>query len=147
MDTQLKVIVEGSLYNEFGKLTQHFIKHNLITTKGLAFLCNCFGNYTRPAPMRYIAVGTSSTAPALSNTALGNEIERKESDFKFTEGNSFLTTSITLLPDEGTGALTEAGIFNSSGVLFDRVTFPVINKGALDTFVISFRLTFKETTG
>ena len=31
-------------------------------------------------------------------------------------------------------------------ILFDRVTYPAINKGALDTYVMTFELTLKEGT-
>jgi hypothetical protein len=43
----------------------------------------------------------------------------------------------------GTGAITEAGIFNASsaGTLLCRTVFSVINKGALDTLVITWKVT------
>lgn len=144
MLSNISVIVTGQLFDESGNLKQKFVKHNLITNAGYDFLANCFGSYTRPAPMRYIAVGTGVTSPSLTDTSLNAELTRKETTFDYAYGNSFLTVGITLLPGEGVGALTEAGIINSDGVLFDRVTFPVINKGDLDTYVLSFNLYFVE---
>lgn len=144
MLSNISVIVTGQLFDADGNLKQKFVKHNLITNAGYDFLANCFGSFTRPAPMRYIAVGTGVTIPSLTDTALNSELTRKESTFDFASGSAFLTTGITLLPGEGTGALTEAGIFNSENILFDRVTFPVINKGDLDTYVLSFNLYFSE---
>lgn len=145
MQANIKVIVTGELFDVDGNLKQKFVKHNLITNSGYDFLANCFGNSTRPSPMKYIAVGTGSTTPALANTALQKELIRKAGDFSHQNGAKFLTLGITLSPYEGTGALTEAGIFNEDNVLFDRVTFPVINKGALDTYRISFNVYFEET--
>lgn len=145
MQANIKVIVTGELFDVDGNLKQKFVKHNLITSSGYDFLANCFGNSTRPSPMKYIAVGTGSTAPALANTTLQKELIRKAGDFSHQNGAKFLTLGITLSPNEGTGALTEAGIFNEDNVLFDRITFPVINKGALDTYRISFNVYFEET--
>ena len=144
MLSNISVIVTGELFDEDGNLKQKFVKHNLITNAGYDFLASCFGNYTRPAPMRYIAVGTGSTPPSLSDTELGFELARKDTTFDYAYGNTHLTIGITLLPGEGVGTLTEAGIFNSDNVLFDRVTFPVINKGDLDTYVLSFNIYFSE---
>lgn len=144
MQSNITVIVTGQLFDEDGNLKQKFVKHNLITYSGYAFLANCFGSFTRPSPMRYIAVGTGATAPALEDVALENEVTRKETTFDYANGSKFLAIGITLMPGEGTGALTEAGIFNTDNILFDRVTFPVVNKGDLDTYVISFNLEFAE---
>ena len=144
MQSDITVVVTGQLFDEEGNLKQKFVKHNLITNTGYTFLANCFGNYTRPAPMRYIAVGDGATAPTLEDIALESEITRKEASFDYADGSKFLAIGITLMPKEGTGALTEAGILNADNILFDRVTFPVINKGDLDTYVLSFNLEFSE---
>lgn len=144
MNANIKVVVTGELLDENGNLKQKFVKHNLITNSGYDFLANCFGNSTRPSPMKYIAVGTGTTAPALTDTKLKSELIRKTGDFSHGTGSKYLTLGISLLPNEGTGALTEAGIFNADNVLFDRLTFPVINKGALDTYRISFNVYFTE---
>ena len=44
---------------------------------------------------------------------------------------------------EGTGALTEAGIFNasSSGTMLCRTEFSVVNKGASDSMTITWTVT------
>ena len=144
MNANIKVVVTGELFDENGNLKQKFVKHNLITNSGYDFLANCFGNSTRPSPMKYIAVGTGTTAPALTDTKLKSELIRKTGDFSHGTGSTYLTLGISLLPNEGTGALTEAGIFNADNVLFDRLTFPVINKEALDTYRISFNVYFTE---
>ena len=60
--------------------------------------------------------------------------------------NKFFSFYVTFNAGEATGAITEAGLLNASsgGTLFDRVTFPVINKGALDIYNIDFTITFSE---
>ena len=44
---------------------------------------------------------------------------------------------------DATGALTEAGVFNaaSAGAMFDRVVFPVVNKGVDDSLTAVFTFT------
>lgn len=142
------VIVEGTLYDENMNIKQRFVKHNLITNAGYKFLADCMGNSTRPAALKYIAVGTSTTAPALADTALKAEKFRKACSYSYVSGNKYLSLEVTLNPGEATAALTEAGILTASsgGILFDRVTYPVINKDALDTYVVSFKITMSETT-
>ena len=146
LKNSIKVIVKGELFDENGDLKQRFIKHNLITNVGYDFLCNAFANATRPAAMEYIAVGTGTTTPALTDTALVTEIERLKAGYSHTASDKFLTLSATFAAGVATGALTEAGIFNaaSEGTLFDRITYPVINKEQLDSYVISFTILFNE---
>lgn len=143
METNIKVVVTGELLDSEGNLKQKFVKHNLITKSGYDFLASCFGS-TNPSPMNYIAVGSGSTAPTLNDTKLQNEITRKMGDSAHEVGNTFSSLGVTLLPNEGTGVLTEAGIFNADNVLFDRVTFPATDKGALDTYRVSFKIHFQE---
>lgn len=145
-NTNIKVIVCGELFDGDGNLKQKFVKHNLITSAGYDFLSDCMCNATRPAPLKYIAVGTGTTEPTLEDTAMESELIRKLCDYSHTSGDAFLALGVTLEPGEATGALTEAGILNASngGVLFDRLVFPVINKEPLDTYRISFTLLFKE---
>lgn len=142
----MNVTVTGELYDENMNLKQKFVKHNLIVDKGYDFISDCFGNSTRPAAMRYIAVGTGTAAPAATNTALGSEVLRKACTYTHTASSKFFTLNVTFNPGEASAALTEAGVFNatSGGSMFDRVTYPVINKDALDTFIVSFQVTLKE---
>lgn len=144
--TDIKVIVSGEVFDENGNLKQKFVKHNLITNAGYNFIADCFGATTRPSPMKYIAVGSGTTAPALTQTALVKQVLRKSATFSHATNAKSFTLSTTFYADEATASLTEAGIFNASsgGVMFDRVTFPVINKQALDVVVITFTLTFTE---
>ena len=143
---RLNVIVTGKLYDKDGNLKQMFVKHNLITNSGYEFLVNCLANETRPSAMRYIAVGKGTASPSSSNTALGSELFRKKCTYSYVSPNKFFSYNATFNAGEATGAITEAGLLNASsgGTLFDRVTFPVINKGALDIYNIDFTITFSE---
>nr|DAE40588.1 MAG TPA: tail collar fiber protein [Caudoviricetes sp.] len=120
--------------------------HNLITDAGIDFLANSFGNATRLSQMAYIAVGTGTAAAANSDTALGTELLRKSAGVTHTAGTTKVTVEATFSAGEATGALTEAGILNAStgGILFDRIVFPVINKGASDTVTFTFEITLSR---
>ena len=49
----------------------------------------------------------------------------------------------TFAAGTGTGAITEAGIFNDAvtGTMLCRTVFAVINKGSLDTLTITWKVT------
>ena len=93
--------------------------------------------------MSHIGVGTGTTASATGNTALVTEIARKAATFSHTTGTKTFQFEATFNAGEATGAITEAGVFNAStsGTLFDRVVFAVINKGADDTLTQRFTFT------
>lgn len=118
-------------------------KSNMVLNGGLDFLCNAFGSSSRPAIMNYIAVGAGTTAVATTDTKLSSEVLRKSASYSHTTGTAKLTLAATFNAGEATGALTEAGICNaaSGGAFFDRVVFPVINKGASDVLTVTFEIT------
>jgi hypothetical protein len=93
-------------------------------------------------PMTHMAVGTSNSAAALGDTALGTELTRQafDSATRVTNVTTFVTT---YAPGAATGALTEAGIFNgaSGGIMLCRTEFNVVNKAADDTMVITWTVT------
>lgn len=91
---------------------------------------------------RYIGIGTDSTAEAASNTALGTELSRHTGVVSYVSNAIFQVTA-TFAAGSGTGAIVEYGLFNSSsaGTLLSRDTESVINKGALDTLVVTAQMT------
>jgi hypothetical protein len=93
--------------------------------------------------MGWIAVGTGTTAAASTQTALVTEIKRNASAYAHTAGTKVFTFTASYAAGDATGALTEAGVFNaaSGGTMFDRVVFPVVNKGADDSLTAVFTFT------
>ena len=86
--------------------------------------------------------GGSPTAAA--NTALGTEIDRNGLAVSGgTATGAVVSYTGTWAPGDGTGALTEAGLFTASsgGVMLCRTVFPVVNKGADDTVTIVWDVT------
>jgi hypothetical protein len=100
--------------------------------------------------MGFMAVGSGSTAAAAGDTALGSQLgSRKALDSTTITGsnNEKVQYVCTFAAGEGTGAITEAGIFNasSSGDMLCRTVFSVVNKAADDTMVITWTVTLSAS--
>lgn len=115
---------------------------NLVVTTGKEWIAGRLNNPVPPI-MNYIALGTGTTAPVLTDTTLETEIYRQvvTTPGGAVSGNSLVFTQ-TVGAGSGTGALTEAGIFDlaAAGTMLSRVTYPVINKGASDTIAITWTI-------
>jgi len=100
-----------------------------------------------PTLPTHMAAGTGTPSPNSSAaTTLGTELVRValDSTAQGTGANdNDVIWTCTFGPAVGTGAWTEAGIFNagSNGVMFCFTTFLVVNKAAGDTIVIIWTLT------
>lgn len=114
---------------------------NMVVTAGLAFIANRMVE-TVANLMSHMALGSGTVAPALANAALGAELGRAPIATASSLG-PVATYTATFNPGVATGAVTEAGIFNSDtvGTMLNRVTFPVVNKGAGDTLAVSWTVT------
>ncbi|QDR81336.1 hypothetical protein [Sporomusa termitida] len=119
-------------------------KDNIIVSTGFDAICDSLGKTSgRPAAFGYIALGTGTAAPALSQSALVSEIARQAATYAHVAGTQVMTFSSTFEPGAATGAISEAGVFNgaSAGTMLDRVLFNVINKGENDTLTAQFQFT------
>ena len=127
-----------------------FIK-NTITNAGLAVISGLVGNTGSQTAFTYLAVGTSSTAPAASQTTLGGEISTNGlgraaatvSRVTTTQTNDTLRL-LKAFAVSGTSTVEEAGMFNasSSGVMLNRAltaTKPVVNG---DTLTVTYDVKF-----
>ena len=143
----LCAIWEISVFDELGNLKQKEVKKNLIVNNGYDLVLDClFKSSDRPSVANYIAIGTGTVSPIASDTALEAEVgTRVAGTYTHTAGTKVATISGTFNPNNPTTAqpLTEAGLFNdiTGGTMFNRVTFPVINKGTADTLTITVTLT------
>lgn len=135
--------VELTLRNADGEVKSKRSIKNLVVNTGLNFLAAAVVNAS-PTPMNAIAVGTGATSPAPGNTTLEAELFRQA----LTSESAVLnvaTLNVLIGAGDGTGALTEAGIFNNTvaaGTMLSRVTFPVVNKQATDTLEINWTISF-----
>ena len=117
-------------------------KKNLIVQVGKNFLASAvISNST--SPFVGMAIGTGTNAAGLSDTTLQTESARAAFTTSSVSTN-VVSLSNTYAAGTGTGAITEAGIFNnatSGGTMLSRVVFSAINKGASDTLTINWTIT------
>jgi len=122
---------------------------NLVVNSGLAYITSrMLGTSTNV--MSHMALGSGTTAASAGDTDLGSLLGSRKALTSSTQSGSNNESIIyvaTFDPGEGTGAVTEAGIFNasSSGVMLCRTVFPVVNKQAADTLQITWTVTLSAT--
>ena len=138
-------LVELVLTDENGNIKEQVVT-NLAVDPGLSYIVSRMKDTSQTA-MSHMAVGSNTTAAADANTALGAELGRVALD-----STTIVTTVVTndsiqyvatFGPGVGTGAVTEAGIFNaaSAGTMLARTVFAVVNKGSLDSLTITWKVT------
>lgn len=146
---QLKGRYEIQLQDILGRpVAPKVVTPNTVVTVGRRWVLeNIYsGGAASAQVLSHLAVGTGTTAPATSDTALGSETLRIAIG-TFTTSN--LTSSTPNLRFEASFAtnqanttLGEVGIFNSSasGTLFSRSTMTTIDKTTSNTLSISYVL-------
>lgn len=141
-----KGTLQLTLIDENGQIKQQD-EHNLVVNAGLAYIASRMKDATATA-MSHMGVGTGTTAAAAANTALETALGARvtldsTTIVTTTASNDSVQYVATFGAGVSTGAITEAGIFNAltSGTMLCRTVFPVINKGALDTLVITWKVT------
>ena len=126
-----------------GHITQSMKVPNLVVTTGKQYIASRMAGTTATV-MSHMAIGTGTAAANANNTALGNELGRAGSPlFSFQASGNIITATATFVEGVGTGAISEAGIFNASsgGTMLCRTVFPVVNKQASDTIAITWTIT------
>jgi hypothetical protein len=114
---------------------------NLVVTTGKNFVASRIKD-TTSAAMSHMAIGTGTAAAAAGQTTLSAEADRNTLTSTAVSNNT-VTYVATFGAGEGTGAIREAGLFNasSSGTMFCRTVFSVVNKGASDSMTITWVIT------
>ena len=130
------------LIDSHGNVKEERKVKNLVVTTGKTYIAARMQGTSVPTVMGYMAIGTNTTTPAVANTALGTEAGRVALA-SFTSSGAQVTATATFPAGTGTGAITEAGIFNanSSGTMLCRTTFPVVNKAAGDSIAVTWVVT------
>jgi len=113
---------------------------NLVVTAGKNYVADRIKNNS--TVMSHMAIGTGTAAAAAGNTALGSEQARTALTSSTVTDNEIVYVD-TFAAGTGTGAITEAGIFNASsgGTMLCRTVFSVVNKGASDSMTITWTVT------
>lgn len=124
--------------------------HNVITNTGKNDGIERLINATStPAIFNYVGIGTSATAEAATDTALGVECasSTRQQDTAATPDPPSTTGQqqliVTFAAGNCTATVVEAGVFNAStsGTMLNRKTFGGIAKGASDSLEVSVTFT------
>ncbi len=139
MKGRLNIVLTGP----DGEVKEQHEVDNLVVTVGKNFIASRMKDTTDTA-MSHMEVGTGTTAAAVGDTALGAAVASSRVALASTTVTTNSVAYVATFPaGTGTGALTEAGIFNASsaGTMLCRTVFSVINKGAADTLGITWTVT------
>ncbi len=137
-----QITLTGRLKIELNGGVIHEVK-NLVVTVGKQWIAQRMQG-TSVTVMTHMAIGTGTAGAVIADTALGTEIARNA---LATSGGTVAANKIsfatTYAAGTGTGAITEAGIFNanSAGTMLARTVFAVVNKGASDSMTITWDIT------
>jgi hypothetical protein len=135
---ELSIVIKDSNGNT--KETRN--EKNLVVDSGLAYICSRMVDANDGA-MSHMGVGSGTTAAVSGNTDLESALGARVTLTSSNHTDNTVTYVATFSTGEGTGAITEAGIFNAStaGTMLCRTVFPVVNKGADDTMSITWTIT------
>lgn len=118
-------------------------KKNLVVTTGKYFgVSRLIGGEF--AALASIGVGSSTTAPDVSQTDNQSPLANVVFDSAAVRNNNSISATTTFGPGVGTGTIAEAGLFNGTGsgkIMFSRSTFTGIPKGAGDTVSVTWTVT------
>jgi hypothetical protein len=133
----LRVVVTG----KDGQVKEEHDFKNLVVTVGKNFVASRMVG-TASNVMSHMAIGSSGTAAAVGDTALGGELGRVALASAVATTN-VVTYTATFPAGTGTGAVVEAGIFNASsaGTMLCRTVFAVVNKGTDDAMSVTWTVT------
>ena len=133
------------LRDKDGNVKQTKEAKNLIVNTGLNFICDRMKD--DETAMTHMALGSSTTAAAAGDTALGTQLGSRVSLTSSTVTDNQIVFVCSFPAGSGTGAVTEAGIFNaaSAGTMLCRVVFSTVNKSADDTLQITWTISLSAS--
>lgn len=140
--THFKGELSWTLFDEDGNIKEQGQGHNLIVNAGKALMASLLSGASSTIPT-YMAVGSSATAPAVTDTALGTELARVAFSSN-TPSGAIVTYVANFGVGVGTGTIQEAGLFSAStgGTMLSRSTSISVTKAAGDTLQITWTITF-----
>jgi hypothetical protein len=141
-DDNVRIVLRGP----DGQIKQEQTIHNLIVTTGRNAIVSRLASSPGTAVPTHMAIGTGNTAAAAGDTTLQTELDRNALTSNTASGG-VLTMVGDWAAGDGTGAIVEAGVLSasSSGTLFSRAVFSVINKASGDTLQITWTYTLTPT--
>ena len=141
-DLKLRGDVAIVLKDKDGKVKESREINNLVVSAGLTYICSRMADASAGV-MSHMALGSGTTAAAAGDGDLESILGSREALDSTTASSNTITYVSSFEAGEGTGAVTEAGIFNAatSGTMLCHVIFPVVNKQADDTMSVTWTIT------
>lgn len=138
-------LVKVTQTNAAGEIVKEFTVPNLVVTSGRNHIAEkIVAGVGVSVSMSHMAIGTGNANPVAADISLGTEASRVALVGSQVSGNQIIY-SAQFGAGQGTGAITEAGIFNSSsiggGTMLCRVVFSQVNKAAGDSIAITWTVT------
>lgn len=133
-----------------GKILEERLINNLVVTQGRSWVLGQLqsNNHQTAQNIGWLAIGTSTTAPATSDTLLGSEVTR-------VAVGTWVTSTLTANPpswqaqasfasNQGNTTLGEVGLFNTSSAnsatMLGHATFTSFSKTTSNTLTISYTI-------
>jgi hypothetical protein len=111
---------------------------NLVVTTGKTFVASRMAG-TSAGVMSHMAIGTSSTAAAASDTALGAEVARVALTSTTASNNDVVYVgSFPVQTPSSAESIVEAAILNGDDTMLCRTVFSVISKAPTDSLSITW---------
>lgn len=133
------------LYDRNGRIKKQETIKNLIVNTGKAEVASLMGSGLGGTAFGYIAIGTGTTSPAATDTALESETHRQAATVTQTTVNVTNDTVQfeTTFSFTASYAISEEGIFNdaTAGDMLSRVTFGAYNVEDGDQLKIIHKIT------
>lgn len=146
IEEQIKITghVDIVVTDKDGNIKDEVSVKNLVVTTGKTFIAASMLKTTTNSPvaMSHMAIGAGTGSAAAGDTALGSQLGIV-SLATATSSGAVVTYTASFPAGTGTGAVTEAGIFNNSsaGTMLCRTVFSVVNKGSDDAMSITWTIT------
>ena len=146
-ESNIRVIVRDLV----GHILDVWEGKNLITTVGLNMIRDGIYGDVSDLEIKYTAVGSDNTAPALADTTLGIETFRKATTSRSKPADAQQLYIAYIAPAEAVGAIKEIGWFAGAaagagadtGIMISRVLYSRV-KTALESIQIERTDTFAE---
>lgn len=134
------------LKDKFGNVKETREIDNLVVDTGLDYIASRMGG-TSASVMSHMALGSGTTAAAANDTDLQSILGSREALDSTTVTDNTIQYVASFEAGDGTGAVTEAGIFNAStaGTMLCRTVFSVVNKAADDTMSVTWTITISAS--
>lgn len=127
---------------ESGALLEDYEGKNLVVTTGQQDIAKLLGGATTGKPVSLLGVGTNSTEPALSDTALADMFTKAITGVAYPATNS-VRFSWSLEASDANGiTIREFGLLNEDNVLIARKTRAEIVKTSAVRLVGDWTITF-----